>query len=251
MSDSNQDFRIEWHSGTLVVIPGGDIESMKWDLIEQAAKILSEERPQTVALILAHLSPDHCASLMRVLPQSLRSELIQRMVDLQPVEQSIIEELNNTMRQRVRAHATRVRPPMAGKEKVAKLLQSIDRDSADRILNELDQKNAPLASEIKEAMFRFEDLTEFHNPDLRTLYQSIAPEHWHLALLGKNNPMLPRIMEILSERAQEMLRDDIQSLGNKVRLSSVLSAQKYILEEALRLLQAGTIERPDPSDPYV
>ena len=43
MSDSNQDFRIEWHSGTLVVIPGGDIESMKWDLIEQAAEIDDSE----------------------------------------------------------------------------------------------------------------------------------------------------------------------------------------------------------------
>ena len=57
MSEPTQDFQIEWHSGTLVVIPGGDIESMKWDLIEQAAEIVMAPLGETdVPLVIFDLS---------------------------------------------------------------------------------------------------------------------------------------------------------------------------------------------------
>jgi anti-anti-sigma factor len=40
MSDSSEDFQIEWHGNCVVIIPAQNVEDMRWELIEQAAEIV-------------------------------------------------------------------------------------------------------------------------------------------------------------------------------------------------------------------
>ena len=57
MSEEQDDFKLQWHGNTVVIRPAGSIESMQWDLIENAAEIVMEPlRNQEVPMVVVDLS---------------------------------------------------------------------------------------------------------------------------------------------------------------------------------------------------
>jgi len=57
MSQIDESFQLEWHGNTVVIVPATNVESMRWDLIEQAADIvIAPLREMEMPMVIFDLS---------------------------------------------------------------------------------------------------------------------------------------------------------------------------------------------------
>lgn len=128
-------------------------------------------------------------------------------------------------------------------EKTAKLLNLLNRPSSDRILDYIDAKDPPLAKEIRSSLFRFEDLLRFEDRDLKILLQEIPNPMLPIALKGVDEKLVAKILDNMSTRAGDILKEDLAMSGPKAR-TEVEADQKTITATARLLLDQGKIFAP-------
>jgi flagellar motor switch protein FliG len=188
------------------------------------ANYLKNEYPQTVAVVLSKVRPDHAARVLTLLPDSFSIEVVMRMLRMESVQKDVLDGVERTLRAEFMsnlARATRRDPH----EMMAEIFNNLDRASEIKFVAALEERNRESAERIKSLMFTFDDLARLSSPAVQILLRSIERDKLPLALKG----------------ASETLRDDIESLG-PVKLRDVDDAQAGIVALAKELGAQGTIE---------
>ena len=213
------------------------------------AGYLRNEHPQTVAVILSRIKPDHAARVISALPEVLAEEVMNRMLALGPVQKEVLDQIEQTLKTEFMAALSQ------GQEKdsyesMAEIFNNFDRQTERRFMETLEGKNPAAAEKIKALMFVFEDLERLDNTDIQILLRHLDKSDLATALKGAEENMVNLFFSNMSERAATILRDDIDIMG-PVRVREVDQAQMKIVETAKRLAEEGEIYLSKTNDDEV
>ncbi len=204
------------------------------------SNFVRNEHPQTIALILAHLDPKKCGETMKLLPESLHTEIILRIANLDAVAPEIIDEIDDVLRNEIQALGSIHTQKIGGVEPIAEMLNLMDKATEESILDNLEERDPELAEEIRQLMFVFDDLVKIDDRGIQELVKNIQNDKWKIALKTASESVKELVFRNMSKRAAEMLREDMEAMA-AVKLSDVETAQYEIVEVARKLEEEGKI----------
>ncbi|MBF0308861.1 MAG: flagellar motor switch protein FliG [Magnetococcales bacterium] len=220
-----------------------------WEILNEmeptlVANFLANEHPQSIAMVLSQLATDQAAFTLDFLPPDVQQEVIYRMAKLGNLPPGALEDIEESLLAELDAlGATRglyTSQAGGGVKKVAELLNQMSRDISDKLLAFLDEEDNSLAEEVRKEMFLFEDLLLMDDRSFQTLLREVSNDELLTALKGAEDRLKEKFFGNMSERAAQMLREDLEMMG-PVKVSDVESAQQSILKVARRLEADGTI----------
>ena len=204
------------------------------------ANYLKNEYPQTVAVVLCKVKPDHAGRVLSLLPDSFAIEVIMRMLRMESVQRDVLEGVEKTLRSEFMSNLART-SRRDSHEMMAEIFNSMDRQSETRFVTALEERNREAAERIKALMFTFDDLQRLTPAHVQILLRSVEKDKLPVALKGASEALRELFFKNLSERAGKMMRDDIEALG-PVKLRDVDEAQAAIVTLAKDLAAQGQIE---------
>jgi flagellar motor switch protein FliG len=204
------------------------------------AQILRNEHPQTLALILGHLQPDMAAQLLQYLPAGVRAEVLMRLARLEAVAEEMLMEVDKVLQTQLIAMGGKEGKKVGGVQAVAEILNSVDRATEEEVLSEIEEDSAQMAEEIRNLMFVFEDIKAVDDRGIRELLKEVSNEELTTALKGASDELKGKFFKNLSERASNMIKEDLEIMG-PVKLSEVEAAQQNIVKVVRRLEDEGRI----------
>jgi len=203
------------------------------------ANYLKNEYPQTVAVVLAKIKPDHAARVLSLLPENFAMEVIMRMLRMEAVQKEVLDGVERTLRNEFITSLARTARRDAH-EMMADIFNSLDRNAENRFMGALEERNRESAERIKQLMFTFEDLVRIDMAGIQTLLRSIEKDKLGMALKGASDAIKDLFFKNMSERAGKMLREDMDAMG-PVRLRDVDQAQGIVVQMAKELAASGQI----------
>ena len=225
------------------ILQGGDtngIEGLKWMDAPTVADLIKNEHPQIVATILVHLEHDHASEILNHFTERLRNDVILRIATLEGIQPAALKELNDVMLRLLSGSANIKKAAMGGVRTVAEILNFMGTANESTVVDSIREYDPDLAQKILDEMFVFENLNDLDDRSIQLLLREIQSDSLILALKGATEPLREKIFKNMSQRAAEMLREDLESRG-PVRLSEVEGEQKEILKIVRRLADEGQI----------
>jgi len=210
------------------------------------ANYLKNEYPQTVAVVLTKVRPEHAARVLSLLPEAFSMEVVMRMLRMETVQKEALEGVERTLKAEFMSNLARSSRRDAH-EMMAEIFNNLDRSAEGRILAALEERNRESAEKIRSLMFTFEDLQRLDTAAVQILLRSVEKEKLPLALKGASEQLREMFLKSMTERAAKLLRDDIASLG-PVRLRDVDEAQASIVLQAKDLAAQGQIQLAEGRD---
>jgi flagellar motor switch protein FliG len=203
------------------------------------ASYLKNEYPQTVAVVMSKIKPEHASRVLTVLPENFAMEVVMRMLRMESVQKEVLDDVERTLRTEFMSNLARTARRDAH-EMMAEIFNSLDRNTEGRFISALEERNRDSAERIKALMFTFEDLIKLDPSAIQTLLRAIDKDKLGIALKGASEDLKQLFMENMSERAAKILREDIQAMG-PVRLRDVDEAQMMMVNTAKDLAAKGEI----------
>jgi flagellar motor switch protein FliG len=203
------------------------------------ANYLKNEYPQTVAVVLSKIKPDHAARVLTSLPEDFALECVQRMLRMEPVQRDILDKIEQTLRTEFMSNLART-SKRDSHEMMADIFNSFDRQTEARFIGALEERNREAAERIRALMFVFEDLAKLDPGGIQTLLRGVEKDSLALALKGSSESLRELFFSNMSERASKIMREDMESMG-PVRLKDVDQAQMAMVQVAKDLAAKGEI----------
>jgi flagellar motor switch protein FliG len=219
---------------------GQGIESLKWMEAKAVAQIISGEHPQIAAIVLSHLEPEQSASILPLLTDEMRTEVLMRIATLNEVPQSALTELDQLVEKQANATPPATLRRIGGARTVANILNAMERDKSGEELGKIEKADGDMHGKIKDLLFIFDNLLEVDDRGIQALLREVGSDTLAVALRGAEPEVQERILKNMSKRAAEILKDDMEARG-PVKLTDVEAAQKEIVVIAQRLAEEGTI----------
>ncbi|NDG05156.1 MAG: flagellar motor switch protein FliG, partial [Alphaproteobacteria bacterium] len=203
------------------------------------ASYLKNEYPQTVAVVLSKITPDHAAKVLAVLPEPFAMEVVNRMLRMETVQKEILDDIERTLRSEFMTNLARTnkRDPH---ESMAEIFNNLDRSSEAKFMTALEERNKESADKIKSLMFTFEDIGKINDQGIQAILRVADKAKLPVALKGANETMRGLFTRNMSERASKLLMEDIASLG-PIRVRDVEEAQSHLAQIAKDLQAKGEI----------
>ena len=206
---------------------------------EVLANYLKNEYPQTVAVVLSKLRPEHTARVLSILPGEFALDVVSRMLRMEAVQKEVIERVEQTLRTEFMSSLSQTRRRDAH-EQMAEIFNSFDRQTETRFMTALEEDNREAAERIKNLMFTFDDLVKLDAGSAQTLMRHVDKDKLAIALKGASGAVRQFFMSNMSSRAAKMLADDMEALG-PVRLRDVDEAQGQLVNLAKDMSARGEI----------
>ncbi len=225
------------------VLQGSDtagIESLKWMDAATAADLIKNEHPQIIATILVHLEYDQAGEILKHFTDRLRNDVVLRIATLDGVQPSALKELNDALSRTLSGASTVKKAAMGGVRHAADILNFVGAAAETAVIDNVREYDPDLAQKILDEMFVFDNLMEIDDRGIQTILREVQSDSLVVALKGAQEDMREKIFKNMSQRAAEMLREDLESRG-PVRLSEVEAEQKEILKIVRRLAEEGQI----------
>lgn len=203
------------------------------------ANYLKNEYPQTIAVVLSKIRPEHAARVLAILPEELALDVVSRMLRMEAVQKDVIERVEQTLRTEFMSNLSQTRRRDAH-EVMAEIFNNFDRQTETRFLTALEEGNRESAERIKTLMFTFDDLIKLDAGSAQTLMRHIDKDKLAVALKGASEAVRQFFLSNMSTRAAKMLVDDMQAMG-PVRLRDVDEAQVLLVNLAKDLAAKGEI----------
>jgi len=219
-----------------------------WDKLANVNEVmlatyLKNEYPQTVAVILSKVRPDHAARVLAALPDDFALECMNRMMRMEPIQREILDKIEETLRTEFMSNLARTSKRDAH-EQMAEIFNNFDRQTETRFMEQLEERNREAAERIRALMFVFEDLQKLDPTGVQTLLRAVDKGQLALALKGASDKVRDLFLGNMSERAAKILREDMGALG-PVRLRDVEAAQSQMVMQAKELAARGEIVLAD------
>ena len=203
------------------------------------ANYLKNEYPQTVAVVLSKIKPDHASRVLSILPENFSMECIMRMLRMEAVQKEILDHVERTLRSEFMTNLART-ARRDSHEVMADIFNNLDRNTENRFMTALEERNRESAERIKSLMFTFDDLSRLDGAGVQALLRQVEKDQLGLALKGASDDVRELFFANMSERAGKMMKEDMEALG-AVRLKDVDEAQSTIVQTAKALADAGEI----------
>jgi flagellar motor switch protein FliG len=207
---------------------------------DKLVRVLSAERPQTIALVLSHLPPQHAGNVLARLEAGLQVDVLRRLVDLEETDPEILRDVERGLHARLSEQVHMQRRRVAGMAAVSGILEACDHQTGAQILDNLNLYDKPLAEKFNPVNFEFEDLLGLDDPSLGATLREADSELIQLALVGAPPAWIERFLNLIPESQARLVRGELEQLG-PTRLSDVDEARLRLAELADRLVIQGRI----------
>lgn len=225
------------------ILQGGDtsgIEGLKWMEASTVAELIKNEHPQIIASVLVHLERDHAADILSFFTDRMRGDIVLRVATLDGIQPTALKELNDVMAKILSGTNNLKKSAMGGVRVAAEILNFVPGAQETVIIESVKEQDGELAQKIVDEMFVFDNIMDIDDRGIQLLLREVQSESLVVALKGTSEEMRERIFKNMSQRAAEMLRDDLEAKG-PVRVSEVEAEQKEILKVVRRLVEEGQI----------
>ena len=220
-------------------------ETLSFDAIQktdpqQLAKFIHSEHPQTIALILSHLNPSQAAGLLSSLPSDMRSDVALRMASLDQISPEIVTRIAAVIGAKLKSLGEMSREAYGGVNALAEMLNRLDSSTAMDILENVERTDSKLGETVRHLMFVFEDLLLLDVNAVKELLAKVDRKILTIALKGTSDQMKNHMLQAMSQRGADMMREDMDALG-PVKIKDVESAQQQIISVVRQLETDGVI----------
>ncbi len=226
------------------------LEALKWLDARAVAELIRLEHPQMIAIVLAYLEADHAAEVLSLLPSGLRADVVVRIATLDGVQPTALTELDDIIEKQFSGNSAAKTSSLGGPKAAADIMNALEPSHESAIMEQITKSDEQLATTIQDLVFVFDDLIDLDDRSMQELLRQVPGDQLLLALKGADEPLKEKIFKNMSQRAAEMLKDDLEAKG-PVRVADVESAQKTILQTARKLAAAGTIALGGKGEEYV
>jgi flagellar motor switch protein FliG len=213
------------------------------------ASYLKNEYPQTVAVVLSRLDAPHAARVLGNLPDDFAVEVVMRMLKMEVVQKDILADVERTLRAEFMSNLARTNR-RDNHEVMAEIFNFFDRNTEQRFVAMLEERNKEAADRIRALMFTFEDLAKLDAAGIQTVIRSAGNERIAVALKGASEKLRELFLSNMSERAAKILREEMAAMG-PVRLRDVDEAQQFIVNMTKELAASGEIFLADGKEDEV
>ncbi len=203
------------------------------------ANYLKNEYPQTVAVVMSKLRPDHAAKVLPLFPDDFAMEVVTRMLRMESVQKEILDRVENTLRSEFMSNLAQT-TRRDSHEAMAEIFIGFDRQTEARFMTALEERSREAAEKIKSLMFTFEDLLKLDSGSMQTLLRTVDKAKLAIAMKGSNDQVREYFFANMSSRAAANLKDDMAALG-PVRLKDVDEAQSMMINVAKDMAARGEI----------
>jgi flagellar motor switch protein FliG len=226
------------------------LEALKWLDARAVCELIRLEHPQMIAIVLAYLESDHAAEVLALLPSGVRAEVVVRIASLDGVQPSALTELDDIIEKQFSGNSAAKTSALGGPKAAADIMNALDPSHESAVMEQIKKSDEALAQVIEDLVFTFDDLGDLDDRSMQELLRQVPGDGLLLALKGAEDSLKEKIFKNMSQRAAEMLKDDLESKG-PVRVADVEGAQKTILQTARKLAAAGTIALGGKGDEYL
>lgn len=200
---------------------------------------LQKEYPQTVAVVLSKITPEHAAKVLALLPEGFAMEVVMRMLRMEAVQKEVLDDVEKTLRTEFMPNLSRA-SRRDSHEIMAEIFNNLERSVEGKFMTSLEERNPDSAEKIRSLMFTFEDLGKLDPGAIQTLIRSADKEKLPIALKGASDAMKDLFFSNMSERAGKIMKEDMSAMG-PVRLKEVEEAQQSLVNTAKDLADRGEI----------
>ena len=202
----------------------------------QLATSFQNENPQLIALILAYLKPEHSAQVLNYLPPDVQTQVCLKIAEMKTTNPEILAEIEKIVESKFSSIVVQDFSKAGGVESLASILNRTDRATEKNVMELLELKNPALAQNVKELMFVFEDIVNLEDRAIQRILRQVETKDLAMSLKGTREDVKNKILNNMSERARQMLLDDIEYMG-PVRAKEVQEVQTKIVA-IIRALEA-------------
>lgn len=202
--------------------------------------VFKNEHPQTIALVLSNLPQEKAAEILCLFPDEIKADIAFRILQIGEVQNNIIMDLDEIIKNEIKSMGTGSTKKINGIDALAGILNEVDGKTEKSIMLHIEKEDVDLAEKIRQKMFLFEDLIKVDDKSFREILKNIGNDVIIKALKTASEDMKQKIFNNLSERAAEMLKEDLEVLG-PVRLKEVEENQQLIIKAAKKLEAEGRI----------
>jgi len=226
------------------------LEALKWLDARAVCELVRLEHPQMIAIVLAYLEPDHAAEVLQLLPGGVRSDVVVRIASLDGVQPTALTELDDIIEKQFSGNSSAKTSVLGGPKAAANIMNALEPSHEAAVMEQIKKSDEALGQLIEDLVFVFDDLGSIDDRSMQELLRQVPGDQLLLALKGADESLKDKIFKNMSQRAAEMLKDDLEAKG-PVRVADVEAAQKIILQTARKLAAAGTIALSGKGDEYV
>ncbi len=227
------------------------LEALKWMDARAVAELIRHEHPQIISIVLAYLDPDQSAEILSQFPEWLRADIVMRIATLDGIQPHALHELDEVIEKQFAGKTGALRTSVIGGVKTASnILNLMDASQESALIEHIKKVDDALGVKIQDLMFVFADISEIDDRGMQEVLRAVPGEKLLLAMKGADEALKEKIFANMSQRAAEMLRDDLEAKG-PVRLSEVEAAQKEILAVVRKMAESGTIQLGGKGEEFV
>ena len=197
------------------------------------------EHPQTIAMILAHMPAEISSEILMNLSDEQKGDIAMRIARLGQISEDVVRDVDKALKLEL-SGAVGPGGKAGGLEVLVDIINGVDKSTEDTVMEYVEEDDAEMANEIRNLMFVFEDLTNIDDTAMREILKKVEGQQLTYALKTATEEMKEKIFSNLSQRAGEMLKDDLDAMG-PVRLAEVEEAQQAVVRAAKELEADGTI----------
>jgi len=203
------------------------LDALKTLSADDIFELIKDEHPQTMAIVMIHLKTGDASEVLSKMPDEIKTDVALRIAGMEKVIGSMVEEVNEVFKDILKNKKTSVASVGGGVDRLAEILNQADEISSELILNEIEEAQPELAAQIKQKMFVFEDLVLVDDRGFQKLLRRVETKELAIALKAASEEVKQKVYKNMSERAAEMLREEMETLG-PVRMKEVSDAQQAI-----------------------
>jgi flagellar motor switch protein FliG len=236
----------ESKAGALIdrILQGSDtsgIEGLKWMDSAAVSELIKNEHPQIIATILVHLDRDQASEIVALMTERLRNDVLLRIATLDGIQPAALRELDDVLTTLLSGSDNLKRAPMGGIRTAAEILNFMSTAHEESVIENVKEFDPELAQKIIDQMFVFENLMDLEDRAIQLLLKEVESETLIISLKGAQPPLRQKFLANMSQRAAELLAEDLDSRG-PVRLSEVETQQRKILQIVRNLAESGQIQ---------
>jgi flagellar motor switch protein FliG len=203
------------------------------------ASYMEGEHPQTIAMVLAHMPSEIASEILMSVPDEQKGDIALRIARLGTISEDVVREVDKALKYEL-SDAVGPGGKAGGLQVLVDIINSVDKATEDSVMEHVEEDNAEMANEIRNLMFVFEDMVNLDDTAMREILKKVEGQQLTYALKTATDEMKDKIFSNLSQRAGDMLKDDLDAMG-PIRLVEVEEAQQAIVRAAKELEADGTI----------
>lgn len=207
---------------------------------EDLARALKNERPQVIALVLAHISPARAAEVISGLPEDAQVDAAYRLARFKHAPEDVVRSVESALQAKLQDSTGSKHDPAGGIKSLVDILSNVDRTTESRILEYLERTEANVAENVRSMLFTFEDIAKLDDRSLQLVIQALEQDDLRLAIKGAPEDIKEAFLRNMSQRAADAMREDLEMMG-RVRVRDVEAAQRRVVSVVRELQERGEI----------